>query len=211
MRVHSLDKIEKIKELRGEGKSIINIMSELSLPKSTVWHHIQGIKLSEIQKNILKSNQGGSKIRRLKNEQEANNYAKQLLKGKNREYVLLLAMLYWAEGHKRHTCAFTNSDGKMVQVYLLIIRKILGIKDENIHVTVRVFTNTKTELIKSMMYWQNITNINYKKFTLRINDGGTRGRTEYGMCRITILKGNKSLKLMHSLIKLISDEILSMG
>ena len=206
MRVHTPQKIEQIKILRKKGLSIQQIMKELVLPKTTVWYHIREIHLSVEQRKQLRSKQGGSKARRLLHEKRAEQYAKDLLKSSHREFVQLVAMLYWAEGHKRRRCEFTNSDGKMIAVFLAIIRNILNIKEENIQPTLRIFTGMNEKVV--LDYWSHLTKISKRRFIVRLNDGGNAGRTKYGMCRVTIKKGHTTLKLIHSLINLISDEIL---
>jgi hypothetical protein len=41
-----------------------------------------------------------------------------------------------------------------------------------------------------------------------MNDGGTRGRTKYGMCRVGVKKGGQFLKLMHALIDLSFEKMI---
>ena len=57
MRVHSLEKIEQLKKLRKEGHSIEELVKMLSMPKTTIWHHVQGIKLRKKYILKLKANQ----------------------------------------------------------------------------------------------------------------------------------------------------------
>lgn len=184
--------------MRKKGHSILDLMKMFSLPKTTVWYHTQSIKLTRIQKNILRSRQGGSAKYREIRWSQAKEDAKKLLCGKNRELGIVLAMLYWAEGHKRNSCAFTNSDGRMISIYLYILRNVFSVKDDSILPAVRIFSGMSRS--QCLNYWANITRIPKSKIIVRFNDGGTRGRTPYGMCRIILRKGNQQLKLIHSLI-----------
>ena len=129
------------------------------------------------------------------------------LRGSYREYVVAIAMLYWSEGSKK-VCEFINSDGKMISVYLTILRKVFNIKEECIKSTMRIFSGMNQK--ECLNYWSKVTNISKNKFLIRFNDGGTKCKTKYGMCRITIKKGNYVLKLFHSLIEDIYQEISSM-
>ena len=45
MRVHPKNKIKKLKLLRRQGFSINELVSELNIPKTTVWHHIKEVKV----------------------------------------------------------------------------------------------------------------------------------------------------------------------
>ncbi len=198
MQRHSPLEIKKIKYLRRSGFSIEYIMRELNLPKTTVWHHIHDIKLTGSQKLILRSNQGGSKKRKEENIELAKVRAQKLLNSQRREDVIILAMLYWAEGHKRFTCGFTNTDGKMMSVYLNIMRSSFGISEHMIHVTVRIFIGMRK--YDCLRYWSSVTGKPTSEIKLRINDGGTRGKSKYGICRVVILRGHNTLKLIHALV-----------
>jgi len=206
MKIHSDEKINKLKEMRKSGCSIHQIMAELNLPKTTVWHHVQGIHLTKSQKIYIRSRQGGSKIRKEKAIIEADNFAIELLNSEYREKLVIISMLYWAEGHKKSNCEFTNTDGKMISVYLKIIRSVLKIPPEKIKITIRIFTGMNKN--ECLSYWSSITNVSEKLIKVRFNDGGSSGRTTYGMCRVTVLKGHSSLKLMHALINKISQDVL---
>lgn len=205
MRIHSDSKIKILRELRKTGYSISEIMKELSMPKTTVWHHIQNIQVRPEFKNILKSKRGGGKIRTQRNWVKANVIAGELLKNKNREKAIILAMLHWCEGHKK-TCEFINSDGRMIEIYLTILRKMLKISEDRLKPTLRIFSGMNKK--ECLEYWSNITNIPPKNFKIRNNDGGTRGRTPYGMCRITVRKGASTLKIIRSLIDQLHGEII---
>lgn len=117
-------------------------------------------------------------------------------------------MLYWAEGTKK-VCDFINSDGRMIKLYLGILREVLKISELNIKPTIRFFSNAEKK--NCLNYWSKITGIPKHRFAVRMNDGGTRGRTEYGMCRISLTrgKGSETLKLIHSLIDQSYREIMT--
>ena len=155
-------------------------------------------------KAILESKRGGGKIRTQRNWAKANTAAEQLLKGGLREKAIILAVLHWCEGHKK-TCEFINSDGKMVEIYLTILRKMLNIPEDRLKLTLRIFSGMNRK--RCLGYWLSVTKTPVRKFKIRYNDGGTRGRTPYGMCRVTVRKGADTLKTILSLINRVSDEI----
>ena len=205
MRIHSPKKIERLKELRKEGYSINELVKELAIPKTTVWHHIHEIKLSPKSLSLLKQKIGGSKERKEKNLHLAKELAIRILNSPDRELAIAFAMLYWAEGSKK-VCEFINSDGRMINLYLQIIKKILRIPDERISPTMRIFSGMNKE--ECLEYWSSITGLSKDKFSVRMNDGGTRSNTKYGMCRIRVNKGSNTLKLIHSLIGEYYNELI---
>lgn len=205
MRIHSTEKIKELKRLRRKGYSINELVAELSIPKTTVWYHIQGIKILPKYILILKSKRGGSTKRTKINWEKARERAHQLLKSPHRELAIVMAMLYWGEGSKRR-CEFINSDGKIIQSYLLVLRKVLSVPEKDIKPTLRIFSGMNRA--ECLSYWFKITKIPPHKFIIRLNDGGTKGRTKYGMCRITVKKGSNVLKLIQSLIDQIFEEII---
>jgi len=208
MHVHSAEQIKKLKALRRRGYSINEIVAELSIPKTTVWHHIQSVEVLQQYISRLHSKRGGSTRRSEIRWEKAQKEAQRLLQTSNRELLIAIAMLYWGEGSKK-TFEFINSDGKMIKLYLAIVRRMLKIPEERIKPTVRVFTGMDPEACLS--YWARITGIPKHRFFFRMNDGGTRGRTQYGLCRITIRKGSNGLKLMRSLVDQAADDLIKLS
>lgn len=205
MKIHSDEKIKKLKELRRKGYSINELVRDLSIPKTTVWHHIKKVVVDPQYVSLLKSKIGGSRKRREKNLKIAEDSAKKMLNSANREYLLALAMLYWAEGCK-NACEFVNSDGRMVDLYVKIIVKIFDIPKERITPTIRIISNMDKK--ECLEYWSKITGLPKDKFFVRINDGNTKSSTKYGMCRINIKKGSNTLKLVNSLIQQFYDQLI---
>lgn len=190
--------------MRERGHSINEIVTRLEIPKTTVWHHVQKVVVGQKFVNQLKSKRGGSKKRKEQSLLFAENQAGTLLADKRkRELLIIIAMLYWAEGSKK-VCEFINSDGAMIALYLYVIRAILNVPEESIVPTMRIFTGM--DETQCLVYWSKITNIPKRKFKIRLNDGGVSGRTTYGMCRITVKKGNNTVKLLRAIIKRISLE-----
>ena len=196
MRVHSLEKVKLLKKLRREGYSINELVHKFSIPKTTVWHHIHEVPISEKYISQWRSKYGGSAKRRERNLQLAKETASQLIRGPYKDYLIALSMLYWGEGSKK-ACEFINSDGDMIKLYLIILRKVLNISESAIKPTMRIFTGMDEE--ECLAYWSKITSIPKSNFIIRFNDGGSSGKTKFGMCRITVRKGHQTLKIIHSL------------
>lgn len=205
MHIHSAEKIKELKRLRKRGYSLNELVIKLSIPKSTVWHHVHDIQILPKYISILRTKRGDNTKRMQRNWEKAREYAQKLLQGPSRDLSIAIAMLYWSEGTKKK-CEFINSDGMMIKSYLNILRKILNVPEERIKPTLRIFSKMNRK--QCLNYWSRITKIPKSKFIIRLNDGGTRGRTKYGMCRITVKKGGDVLKLLHSLINQVSEEII---
>lgn len=207
MRIHSIDKIKNLKQLRKKGYSINELVKELSIPKTTVWHHVHNIIISPKYALLLKSKQGGSAKRSQQGWERARDYARKLLCSPHREYAIAIATLYWGEGSKK-VCEFINSDGRMIKLYLILLEKLFNISKVDtgsIKPTMRIFSGMDKK--ESLKYWSDITGITKGNFLVRFNDGGKRGKTKHGMCRITVRKGGYILKILHSLIGEIFNEM----
>jgi biotin operon repressor len=196
-RTHSIQEIQKIKDLRRSGHSINDLVRILSIPKTTIWHHIQSLKILPKYSKILRERQGGSKIKKEKELLKAKEEAKQLLDTESRDLYIIAPVLYWAEGSKRR-CEFVNTDGEMIKLYLKIIRGNFKISENLIQPVLRIFSNHDKN--ESLNYWSKITKIPETKFQIYFNDGGISGRTPYGMCRIVVRRGGYLLKLFKAII-----------
>ncbi len=85
-----------------------------------------------------------------------------------RELVLIGAALYWGEGTKsggvKNTprLVFTNSDPKMIRVFMRFAREGLHISAEKISGELHLYEGIDSEVAKQ--YWSNITEIPVEKF-----------------------------------------------
>jgi hypothetical protein len=205
MRVHSTDKITKLRKLRRNGHSISELMEEFSMPKTTIWHHIHDIELLPEYIKLIKSRQGGSKIRSQNNWIKAEMSAREILNSKKRFHCSLLAMLYWAEGSKRGF-VFTNTEGKMIKFFISILKKYFNINDDKIDLTIRIFSNLNRK--ECLKYWSDITGLPKGRFRIYLNDGGTKGKARYGICRLSVKRGGHLYKLTISIINNILSEVV---
>jgi hypothetical protein len=206
MRVHPEAKIKEMKRQRRFGKSIPELVNMFGIPKTTVWHHVHGIEVLPQFRETLKSKRGGNRMRKQKNWQQAREKARELLSGPERELAVIIAMLYWCEGNKKSGFSFINSDGAMIKCYLKILRNVLNISEDLIKPEMRVYSGMDT--IACLDFWSSVTEIPKEKIVVRFNDGGTSGRTKYGMCRISIKKPNMYSKLIHQLIDEVAKDVI---
>ncbi|MEO8637713.1 MAG: hypothetical protein ABI430_02325 [Candidatus Taylorbacteria bacterium] len=167
--------------LRRSGLSYNVIRKRLNIKsKGTLSFWFKNLELSAVQRKKLRKNNHLSYVRglrkantkrtlRIKNEninagKEGEKLIGQLSK---RDLLLIGAALYWGEGTKsqKRTSAslvFSNSDPKMVRVFMMFIRKILLIKEEKIRSGIHLYSNISEE--KARIYWSNITNLPKDRF-----------------------------------------------
>lgn len=200
---HPKSLIDALKIDRQNGLSIHELMSKYNLSKTTVWHHIHTIKLSEDLQQILKRRQGGSHNKFLLEVEHSKLLAKQLLLGQNRELVIAAAMLYWAEGHKK-AFVFTNTDIKMLLIFRKFLIDVLEISISSISVLIR--TSDPIVPNNAQKYWSNALLLPTKNLTVNHDNVQNRTKTKYGICRVMVAKSSFYLKVMHSLIELIQNE-----
>lgn len=78
-------------------------------------------------------------------------------------------MLYWAEGAKSGKLGknkivdFTNSDPKMILVFLYFLREFCGIDEKRLRCLLYCYSNQN--VYKLMRYWSKITHIPISQFT----------------------------------------------
>lgn len=195
---HSKKTISELIRLRRRGYSIPELMVRLNLPKTTIWHHVRNIVIPPKYELVWRSKIGGSKIRKNKALAKAELEARSILAGPNRYPASLLAMLYWAEGNKANP-SFTNTDPLMIAMFLRIAKRTFKISSPSINVIVRYFTGMNPDICRT--HWAVATGIPKTNINMYYNDGGARGKSPFGICRINIRKGSYMLKVVQALIR----------
>lgn len=199
--------IKKARELRKEGKSIKFIAKTLIASRGSVSLWIRDIILTDEQKEILAKNMKfkssydkrmASCIISSRKAKENRDYwrNKGKLQAIEKDWLFTLGCsLYWAEGTKknnRNAVHFSNSDLKMLHIFILFLTKSLGIHKDKIVLYINCYTDihTKEEIEK---YW--LDNLNIKRKNMRktmvnniSNNSKNRRRNilEWGTCRITV-------------------------
>jgi len=201
MRVHSLEKIKKLKKCRKMGYSIPQLMRKFSVPKSTVWYHVHNIKVPKKHRVAIRKRQGGGKAKNERNWKKANKEARDRMKTINKKDTMIVALtaLYWGEGTKRGAFVFTNTDEDIIKVFLKCLREGFGVKDEDITAMVRIGSNMDPRY--SSDYWQKTTRLPPENIILNRNKKQNKSRFKYGICRIRLKRGSYMLKLAKTLTK----------
>lgn len=131
------------------------------------------------------------------------------------------SILYWAEGSKQKEhnpskeLVFTNSDIKMVKIYLLWLRKCLFIKNVDIVFEIYIhetYNKTKNQLIR---YWSEVSGFpddNFKKIYFKKNKVNSfrrnRGEEYNGVLRISVKRSTDLNRKITGWIQGICEEFL---
>ncbi len=196
--------------LRLRGLSYSEILNKVPIAKSTLSLWLRTVNLSKRQrqkitaKRIAAAKRGGE-IRRQKRialtRQINQSAAKEVGKINDRELWLLGTALYWAEGSKEKErrpgtgVQFTNSDPRMVNLFLKWLKKICGLNDRDIYFDIFIHENHRDRLDSVIKYWSKATKFPKKYFPHiyfkknRVNTKRTNvGDNYYGTVKIRVRK-----------------------
>lgn len=217
---------EKAIKLRLEGKSYTEIQKELfGISKGTlsVWlanvdltQNIKRRLLARTNKNALKAliarNKNQTKLALARKNDIINNSKKEIV-ALSRDALFSIGLaLYWAEGYKRkiiykgkektyHPISLTNSDPKLVKMFLRFLKEICSVPIEKIKANIRIFQHLNEGVVLS--FWSQELGIPRKNFTktyvgISKSSMGKKpfNRLPYGVIQIRISDTN----LFHKII-----------
>lgn len=206
-------KIKAIK-LREEGMSYSEILKIVPVAKSTLSIWLKSVDLSKSQqqrltaKKLAAGKRGGAarKEARINTTAEiVDRSKKQIGAISKRELFLIGAVLYWAEGTKEKEgtpgsgIQFTNSDPKMLKIFLLWLRSVCMIDEEKIHFQIYIHKTSAARVREVVTYWSRnlgvredrLGTVYFKKNKLTTNRKNT-GEYYFGLVRIKV-RGSSGL------------------
>ncbi|HEY4478353.1 MAG TPA: hypothetical protein VI775_00745 [Candidatus Paceibacterota bacterium] len=167
--------------LRRKGMSYNNIRKTLGIKsKGTLSHWFKNLELSNKSIKLLEEN---NKLAHERGLHKANKDRSNRIKIENKkaflegldcvksisekELMLIGTALYWGEGSKSERMTstpldFSNSDPRMVIVYMKFLRKILKIPEERIRAGIHLYPSTPID--KARKFWAITTNLPEKRF-----------------------------------------------
>ncbi len=178
--------IEKFKEkekaikFRRRGLSYSEILKEVKVAKSTLALWLRSVNLSQVQKQritekrLRAAHKGGDvrKSQRILLVQKIYSAAKKDIKKiSQREFWLMGAMLYWAEGSKEKEgrpglgVQFTNSDPQMIRLFIKWLFEICHIRKEEVAFDIFIHQNSKNNINKVIDHWSFYTGFSKKYFS----------------------------------------------
>ena len=200
----SKEKIKKIKLLRQKGYSLPEIYKEVKVGYGTVFRYIQDIKILPEYRKIWHEKQGGS-VKRMKiREQQAEKKAFETIPSlSNKEKMIFLSALYWGEGGKADF-NLMNTDPELIKVFIQGLKEVFNISPDRLRVSIRIYEDLDRN--KCLKFWSEITKVPIDKFVnVNVLQGRKKGKLEYGMCRVRMLKGGDMLKYMKALNRRIKE------
>ena len=187
---------EKARELRRQGWSVGQISKELRISKGSISPWVRDIKLTDNQIKRLEDNAFKNRMRMkewsskmclacLDKRLAYQDIGRQKIKdGASKEYISGI-MLYWAEGAKSRTkVAFSNSDFNMVKYFVEFLEKEIGIKKEDMNLTVQTYLNGGADIDEIQDFW--LKKLDMPKTCLRKpyikeDHGSKRKKLKYGV------------------------------
>ena len=158
--------------------SMVMIAEELKISPNKVWYSLK-------KNNIPRRNR--SEAGYLTHVQRFNKFPakiRQKFTPEQKELLISGIMLYWAEGWKKNSgrVSFSNSDPKMIQVFLKFLRETCGIYENRLHILLHLYEDQNE--LKLRKYWSKITRIPLKQFNASYIHKGKVGtykkKSKYG-------------------------------
>lgn|SRR3989304_535016 len=196
--------------LRGQGYTYSEILKRVPVAKSTLssWLSSVGLTVKQAQrlteKKLAGAKRGGLARRnqRLLIVQQIKERARsEIWKITEKDLSLIGTVLYWAEGSKykdyrpSEGVTFSNSDPKMIRVFLKWLINILKIHKEDIRTEIYLHESHKSVADETRQYWSRVTGFPIGKFDriyFKRNKIRTRRRNKgqdyHGLLRIRVLK-----------------------
>ena len=169
---------QKVVELRKKGLSYTEIQKETGVAKSTInnWLTFAGLTLTKehleisrskyLQNNVIAT--AASKITRARQkDNDIQNFIK--TKRNNFDDPLFVAgiMLYEAEGSKGNSNGFSNSDFRLINIYIIFLEKYFDIsKNENLRFRLFIHEVRKNDLNRIKRFWENKISVDKNKFSI---------------------------------------------
>lgn len=171
---------EKAITLRKEGKTYSDILRAISVAKSTLGIWLKDAKLSIPEKQRftlakkLASLRGGQAKRKQRIEKQDSIISRANLEIKgisDRELFLIGVIMYWAEGakekeyHPGSQLQFSNMDPKMIQIFLIWLKKVCKIDKNMIIFNIFLHKTHKHRVEEIRQYWSKVTGFPVNNFS----------------------------------------------
>lgn len=198
----SRTEIERIVYLRQRGFSLSEIKRMTGKAQTTIFRYIKDVKILPEYISEWAGKRGGSiKRKRIKEKLAFEEGIKFVGKLSDREKLLFLCALYWAEGSKKDF-GLSNTDPGLIKIFVKILKEVLNINIARLRVSIRIYEDLNRE--ECLDYWSKIVDIPKDKFVnVNVLPGKKKGKLKYGMCRIRISRGGDILKKINGINKAI--------
>lgn len=220
---------EKAIKLRKQGHSYSDILKVVPVAKSTLSTWLRDVGLSKPQqqrltaKKLAAAKRGGAVRKKMRIDtttEIVNRSKKQIGVISRRELFLIGVVLYWAEGTKEKEgtpgsgIQFTNSDPKMLRIFLLWLRSVCKIDEEKIHFQVYLHETNNSRVREVVEYWSKSLNVTedrlskvyYKRNKILTNRKNT-GEYYFGLVRIKVRGSSGLVRSISGWVNGITDSL----
>lgn len=193
--------VKELIVLRSKGYSVPELSRSFNIPKTTVFRYVRDIKILPKHIDTWLGKRGGSRKRKLLREKYALEEGKKIIGNlTEKEKLLYLSALYWAEGSKA-SFGLSNTDPELVRIFITGLREIFKVQEDRFRISVRIYEDLDRE--RCLDFWSKVVSIPKEKFvSVDVLEGKKKGRLEFGMCRVRVLKGADLLKKIVAVNKL---------
>ncbi len=210
-------------KLRRSGKSYRQIMAELRVPRATLSDWFSKIDWSRrLRAELAHKAQAESTVRiialdAIRGKRLVRAYA-QARREAEAEFETLKynplfiagLMLYWGEGDKRtrEQMRLTNTDPKMIRLFVVFLRKVLQIPDKKIRGSVIIYPDLNPE--SCIVEWSKASRLNMSNFTkcTVIQGRHKTAKLSHGICTICVSSSYLKAKIFEWL-RLLPSELMS--
>lgn len=202
--------------LRKSGKTYSEILNEVNVAKSSLSLWLREVGLSKKQKHTItekkiQAARKGGLVRKTKriefSESIFEKSIKEIGKISERELWLIGVALYWAEGSKEKEnkpgsgLDFTNSDPRMVFLFVAWLERVLKVSRERMLFTIYIHENYINDMDRVKKHWAKFLNISdtnifkiyYKKHNIKTNRKNI-GNVYNGNLRIKVRESSTFLR-----------------
>jgi len=170
----------------------------------TAFRYVREVEVAlEYRKNWL-GKRGGSIKRKRIAEEKAQLRARRVIGSlTDKERLIFATALYWGEGNKKDFI-LTNSDPRLVKVFVTGIRRIFSLPKDRLKAGIRIFEDMDHD--RCLEFWSGVVGIPVEDFvSTEVLKGKKKGKLPYGMCRIRVSKGGEMLKYFQALSEAVSE------
>ena len=210
-----LKKKEAIK-FRQKGKSIVEIVNKLGVPKSTLSGWFKNVRLSNKQSEVLEKNKQEALVKaRLlaarwhttqKDERikVAQSEAGTILATTTPSDLVLLevalAFLYLGEGSKRNTMSLANSNPQILKFYLTAFDVLYGIKRNSLSYYLHLRADQNPDEL--ILFWSKVLEVNKNRFKLPSIDKRTVNRPTTSNYKGVCVAAKGNIKVQRRLLEI---------
>ena len=210
------NKYKEVVRLRLQAKSYREITLKVRVAKSTVSKWCKNLELPSRTKRFIQERNAVAqkrfagfnekRTRRIfaENQEIISNAQKQVKLLSKRDLMLVGVALYWAEGYKIEKqkyplISFANSDYAMAVLFKRFLREIMGIRDEELSLSIRIYPGMNKE--KIVEFWSKMLCIPIEKFRVGYQVSRASQRKKpfnalpFGTIRILVCGRKNSLRV----------------